>query len=200
MADPGYNLESDVDPGSNLESENSMEWESDERKGWNTGAYIELEVGVDGSGGVGVVDELEIAIDNVEKGEEDSNSDNNSNSDSNSVDDSNTGEWDGVSTYTDSSYSAYESTYGNWDDDEDDNNTKKTKKNIRIEEVIATYDTWVRNRDLKEEEIKTKVIPIFCDLDGVLVDFEAGVQKIFKNKKTAGLYVFLWATIFSSDF
>ena len=88
---------------------------------------------------------------------------------------------DGVSTYTDD---AFYSTYDSWDDE--DIKTKK-RKNLKIEDVIETYSSWLKSRDLKLEEENTKSFFIFCDLDGVLVDFEAGVRKLFKNKKTAGI-------------
>ena len=88
---------------------------------------------------------------------------------------------DGVSTYTDN---AFDSTYDDWDDDMDINT--KIRKNLKIEDVIATYDNWLISRDLKVEEKNAQTFYIFCDLDGVLVDFEAGVRKLFKNKKTAG--------------
>ena len=88
---------------------------------------------------------------------------------------------DGVSTYTDN---AFDSTYDDWDDDMDINT--KIRKNLKIEDVIATYDNWLISRDLKVEEKNAQTFHIFCDLDGVLVDFEAGVRKLFKNKKTAG--------------
>ena len=64
-------------------------------------------------------------------------------------------------------------------DDCDDPGTK-------IEEIISTYDSWisVKKEEMAQEE--TKQFVLFCDLDGVLVDFEAGVQKLFKKKKTSG--------------
>ena len=91
---------------------------------------------------------------------------------------------DGVSTYTDD---AFDSTYDSWDDE--DIKTKK-RKNLKIEDVIETYSSWLKSRDLKMEEESTKTFFVFCDLDGVLVDFEAGVRKLFKNKKTAGIFLY----------
>ena len=98
---------------------------------------------------------------------------------------------DGVSTYTDD---AFDSTYDTWDDE--DIKTKKSK-NLKIEDVIETYSSWLKSRDLKMEEENTKTFFVFCDLDGVLVDFEAGVRKLFKNKKTAGI-IFLFFILISS--
>ena len=98
---------------------------------------------------------------------------------------------DGVSTYTDD---AFDSTYDTWDDE--DIKTKKSK-NLKIEDVIETYSSWLKSRDLKMEEESTKTFFVFCDLDGVLVDFEAGVRKLFKNKKTAGI-IFVFFIPFSS--
>ena len=77
------------------------------------------------------------------------------------------------------------------DDDWDDNSvhgvTTTAPVGMTIYEVIASYDDWL----ITTQHIKSKqatisaTVPIFCDLDGVLVDFDAGVQKLFKNKKAA---------------
>ena len=80
-----------------------------------------------------------------------------------------------------------------YDDDDDDYYREvdlARSSGIKIEEVIATYDSWLETK--KEEKVleETKQFVVFCDLDGVLVDFEAGVQKLFKKKKTSGMYVF----------
>jgi hypothetical protein len=73
------------------------------------------------------------------------------------------------------------------EDNDNDNNNESKSKAIRIEEVISTYNIWLESRITKENEIikKKRNMAIFCDLDGVLVDFEAGVQALFKKKKTA---------------
>jgi len=73
-----------------------------------------------------------------------------------------------------------------WGEDDDKENQSKSKA-IRIEEVISTYDIWLESRIIKENEIieKKRNMAVFCDLDGVLVDFEAGVQALFRKKKTA---------------
>lgn len=74
-----------------------------------------------------------------------------------------------------------------WDDDDDGAmESSRGSKNLKIEDVIATYDSWLASKQEKEVEEEAKAFVIFCDLDGVLCDFEAGVQKIFKKKKTAG--------------
>jgi len=49
----------------------------------------------------------------------------------------------------------------------------------KIEEVIASYDVW------EEEQIRAKgktVFVLYCDLDGVLADFDAGVQRLFGKR------------------
>jgi hypothetical protein len=74
-----------------------------------------------------------------------------------------------------------------WDDDDDAAmDSSRSSRNLKIEDVIATYDSWLTSKQEKEIEEEAKAFVIFCDLDGVLCDFEAGVQKIFKKKKTAG--------------
>ena len=88
--------------------------------------------------------------------------------------------------------------YDDDDDDDDDDYYREadpalsssSSSGIKIEEVIATYNSWLETK--KEEKVleETKQFVVFCDLDGVLVDFEAGVQKLFKKKKTSGMYVF----------
>ena len=82
-----------------------------------------------------------------------------------------------------------------YDDDDDDDDYSdvdrarsiSSSSGIKIEEVIATYNSWLATK--KEEKVleETKQFVVFCDLDGVLVDFEAGVQKLFKKKKTSGM-------------
>lgn len=62
-----------------------------------------------------------------------------------------------------------------------------SKRNLKIEDVIASYPAWLQSEREKVTAEEEKKYVIFCDLDGVLVDFEAGVQKIFKKKKTAGV-------------
>lgn len=48
----------------------------------------------------------------------------------------------------------------------------------KLEEVIAGYEDWV----LSNAEKGTHVVQLYCDLDGVLADFDAGVLRIFKKK------------------
>lgn len=81
--------------------------------------------------------------------------------------------------WTDEQIENYQN-YGHPDgDDSDDPGTK-------IEEVISTYDHWISVKKEEQAQEETKQFVLFCDLDGVLVDFEAGVQKLFKKKKTSG--------------
>jgi uncharacterized protein (UPF0248 family) len=81
-----------------------------------------------------------------------------------------------ISTHTDDSWldsdddGWEEETYFSYDDKEE---LDIPKKYMKIETVIATYESWLATRN--KEDIK-----IFCDLDGVLVDFEGGVKKLFK--------------------
>jgi hypothetical protein len=81
--------------------------------------------------------------------------------------------------WTDEQIANYQN-YGHPDgDDSDDPGTK-------MEEVISTYDYWISVKKEEQAQEETKQFVLFCDLDGVLVDFEAGVQKLFKKKKTSG--------------
>lgn len=86
--------------------------------------------------------------------------------------------------------SSFDESYGystDWDDDDDAiMENSRGSRNLKIEDVIASYDSWLASKQEKEIDEETKTFVIFCDLDGVLCDFEAGVQKIFKKKKTAG--------------
>jgi hypothetical protein len=90
-------------------------------------------------------------------------------------------EEDGNWTYEqDMNYQRYGQPDGKQEgDDCDDPGTK-------IEDVISTYDHWISVKKEEQAQEETKQFVLFCDLDGVLVDFEAGVQKLFKKKKTSG--------------
>ena len=48
----------------------------------------------------------------------------------------------------------------------------------KIEDVVETYDVWNEEQRQKKTKI-AREIQLFVDLDGVLVDFDAGVRKIF---------------------
>ena len=48
----------------------------------------------------------------------------------------------------------------------------------KIEEVIASYGLWSEEQKSKRKKMEEEVL-VFVDLDGVLVDFDAGVRKIF---------------------
>ena len=74
------------------------------------------------------------------------------------------------------------------DEDWDDSGVSSTASvGMTIYEVIASYDDWLAatQRIKTQQATRSATVPIFCDLDGVLVDFDAGVQKLFKNKKAA---------------
>jgi hypothetical protein len=47
---------------------------------------------------------------------------------------------------------------------------------VKLEQVIATYDEW---HDEEERKRQQTVVQVFCDLDGVLADFDQGVIRIF---------------------
>jgi len=49
---------------------------------------------------------------------------------------------------------------------------------FRLENVIANYDAWLTAKEEKESQSKS-TIHLFCDLDGVLADFDAGVVRLF---------------------
>ena len=57
---------------------------------------------------------------------------------------------------------------------------KKTQKSL------GSFFTSAKS--VLEEEDKTNGYKIFCDLDGVLVDFEAGVKKIFNGQGPGMLF------------
>ena len=76
------------------------------------------------------------------------------------------------------------------DDDEDWDESdviSSAPLGMTIYEVIASYNDWLATtqRIQTQQATLSATVPIFCDLDGVLVDFDAGVQKLFKNKKAA---------------
>jgi hypothetical protein len=78
--------------------------------------------------------------------------------------------------------------------DADDYGTGSDPDRMKIEDVISTYDQWLDNtraiaRAKVESSLKTKV---FCDLDGVLADFDAGVLKLFKKKPAEVSPKVLW--------
>ena len=58
---------------------------------------------------------------------------------------------------------------------------KKTQKSL------GSFFTSAKNV-LEEEDKTTTGYKIFCDLDGVLVDFEAGVRKIFNGQGPGMLF------------
>jgi hypothetical protein len=99
---------------------------------------------------------------------------------------------------------------GSGDDDKDNDDTsayvydtgdyKTTSDRMKIEDVITTYDQWLENtraiaRAKVESSLKTKV---FCDLDGVLADFDAGVLKLFKKKPAEVSPKVLWPRLAST--
>jgi hypothetical protein len=59
---------------------------------------------------------------------------------------------------------------------------EKTKQQASLSSFFQPSKRTKVNLDSNEESNNNKYI-IYCDLDGVLVDFEAGVQKLFPNHK-----------------
>jgi len=53
---------------------------------------------------------------------------------------------------------------------------------VRLEEAMNGYDDWLAARQ-EAQHNASKTIHIFCDLDGVLADFDQGVAQLFKGKK-----------------
>lgn len=47
---------------------------------------------------------------------------------------------------------------------------------VKLEQVIATYDEW---HDEEERKRQQTIVQVFCDLDGVLADFDQGVIRLF---------------------
>ena len=84
------------------------------------------------------------------------------------------------------------------DDDDDDffveNGESKESSGVKLQEVIARYDQWLESRteNMKVKEQEKIQLQLFCDLDGVLVDFNAGVKSIFRKKPEEISPKFLW--------
>jgi hypothetical protein len=70
---------------------------------------------------------------------------------------------------------------------------------MKIEDVIATYDEWlVQHREGQKKEDEKKHV-IFCDLDGVLADFDAGVYRLFKKKPAEISPKVLWPRLATTE-
>ena len=65
-----------------------------------------------------------------------------------------------------------------WDKDERIDCFFGSLGDMKIEQVLETYDAWSEEQRLKKTKI-FREIQLFVDLDGVLVDFDAGVRRIF---------------------
>ena len=50
---------------------------------------------------------------------------------------------------------------------------------VKLEEIIAGYEAWETAEKADEEKRRNVQVQVFCDLDGVLADFDGGVVRLF---------------------
>lgn len=86
-------------------------------------------------------------------------------------------------------------------DGDENRPSKKTKSSHSaksfISDNISTKDKDLQKTNVEEEDSKYKV---FCDLDGVLCDFDAGVRKLFNGKGPDEIFMgHMWARISKTD-
>ena len=63
---------------------------------------------------------------------------------------------------------------------------------IKLEETIMTYDDWLTTEN---QRINSITYQLFCDLDGVLADFNDGVYRIFKKNPAELKPQLLWSRL-----
>ena len=64
--------------------------------------------------------------------------------------------------------------------------TLQSQQKKKTQKSLGSFFTSAKS--VLEDEDKTTGYKIFCDLDGVLVDFEAGVKKIFNGQGPGTLF------------
>jgi len=63
---------------------------------------------------------------------------------------------------------------------------------VKLEETIMTYDDWLAT---ETQRINSITYQLFCDLDGVLADFNDGVYRIFKKNPAELKPQILWSRL-----
>lgn len=66
--------------------------------------------------------------------------------------------------------------------------------NERIETVVATYQEWETEMEAQRAQSMTNIY-VYCDLDGVLCDFDEGVRRVFGKKTDEISPKVLWSTL-----
>jgi hypothetical protein len=67
---------------------------------------------------------------------------------------------------------------------------------LKIEEIISTYDEWFEE-EMKNIDLTMHNFNIYCDLDGVLADFDKGVFKLFNRRADEISPKILWSKLAS---
>jgi hypothetical protein len=87
-------------------------------------------------------------------------------------------------------------TEGDWSDQMNNENSSRSARKLgdgmKIEDVIATYEDWLLQYKAAQKQLTERNQVIFCDLDGVLADFDAGVRTLFKKKPAEVSPKVLW--------
>jgi len=68
----------------------------------------------------------------------------------------------------------------------------------KIEKVIEEYNDWLDERERKQQKVGENIV-LYCDLDGVLCDFEEGVRKLFGRKPAEVSPKLLWSKLAKVD-
>jgi len=69
---------------------------------------------------------------------------------------------------------------------------------MKLEEAITTYDVWKEEETIKAALLAARQPKVFCDLDGVLADFDAGIVALFGRKPDEVSPRSLWARVAST--
>lgn len=84
---------------------------------------------------------------------------------------------------------------GSYDNDSEDHSNNTPTKGNTIEYVIATYNDWIAEQyhtnqlrlQQEKQRLQYNSIHIFCDLDGVLTDFDRGVSNLFNGRQPSNI-------------
>lgn len=73
--------------------------------------------------------------------------------------------------------------------------TGGSSSNVRLSDIIFSYDEWIETqRQLKLHQPK---MIIYCELEGIFMDFEFGVRSLFKRKSNEVSPKLLWKKLSS---